>query len=86
MPFETDGDLDFLSKLSKFELETLVAALRNRVENFGESWHHLIMIDACNGNLRLHAILFLLSHLIFNILASSDTLEFIANSLPHILI
>jgi len=34
---ETDSDLDFLSKLSNFELETLVAAMRNRVENFGES-------------------------------------------------
>ncbi len=34
---ETDSDLDFLSKLSKSELETLVAAVRNRVEKFGES-------------------------------------------------
>ena len=34
---ETDADLDFLSKLSKSELETLVAAVRNKVENFGES-------------------------------------------------
>ena len=34
---ETDSDLDFLSRLSKSELETLVAAMRNRVENFGES-------------------------------------------------
>ncbi|KKL67828.1 hypothetical protein LCGC14_2131090 [marine sediment metagenome] len=34
---ETDSDLDFLSRLSKSELETLVAAVRNRVENFGES-------------------------------------------------
>ena len=33
---ETDYDLDFLSKLSKSELETLAAVLRNRVENFGE--------------------------------------------------
>ena len=33
---ETDSDLDFLAKLSIFELETLVAAVRNRVENFGE--------------------------------------------------
>jgi len=33
---ETDSDLDFLSKFSKSELETLVAVLRNRVENFGE--------------------------------------------------
>jgi len=32
---ETDSDLDFLSKLSKSELETLVAAVRNRVEKFG---------------------------------------------------
>ena len=32
---ETDSELDFLSKLSNFELETLVAAVRNRVENFG---------------------------------------------------
>jgi len=31
---ETDAGLDFLSKLSKSELETLVAAVRNRVENF----------------------------------------------------
>ena len=30
---ETDSDLDFLSKLSKSELETLVAAVRNQVEN-----------------------------------------------------
>ena len=34
---ETDSDLDFLSKLSKSELETLVAAVRNQVENFDES-------------------------------------------------
>ena len=32
---ETDSDLDFLTKLSKSELETLVAAVRNRVEKFG---------------------------------------------------
>ena len=32
---ETDSDLDFLSKLSKSELETLVAVVRDRVENFG---------------------------------------------------
>ncbi len=32
---ETDADLDFLSKLSKSELETLVADVRNRVEKFG---------------------------------------------------
>ena len=32
---ETDSDLNFLSKLSNFELETLVAAVRNRVEKFG---------------------------------------------------
>jgi hypothetical protein len=34
---ETDSDLDFLSKLSKSELETLVSTVRDRVENFGES-------------------------------------------------
>ena len=34
---ETDSDLDFISKLSKSELETLVAAVRNQVENFDES-------------------------------------------------
>lgn len=34
---ETDANLDFLSKLSNSELENLVAAIRNRVENFGES-------------------------------------------------
>lgn len=34
---ETDADLDFLTKLSKSELETLVAAVRNRVENSEES-------------------------------------------------
>ncbi len=34
---ETDSGLKFLSKLSKSELETLVAAVRNKVENFGES-------------------------------------------------
>jgi len=33
----TDADLEFLAKFSIFELETLVAAVRNRVENFGES-------------------------------------------------
>ncbi len=32
---ETDSELDFLSKLTKSELETLVAAVRNRVEKFG---------------------------------------------------
>ena len=32
---ETDTELDFLFKLSKSELETLVAAVRNRVEKFG---------------------------------------------------
>jgi len=31
---ETEADLDFLSKLSKSELERLVVAVRNRVENF----------------------------------------------------
>jgi len=34
---ETDSDLDFLFGLSKSELETLVSAVRNKVENFGES-------------------------------------------------
>ena len=34
---ETDTELNFLSKLSKSELETLVVPIRNRVENFGES-------------------------------------------------
>ncbi len=34
---ETDSDLDFLSRLSESELETLVAAVRNRMENFGGS-------------------------------------------------
>jgi len=34
---ETDVALDFLSKPSRSEIETLVAAVRNRVENFGES-------------------------------------------------
>jgi hypothetical protein len=34
---ETDSNLDFLSRLSISELETLVAAVRNRMENFGES-------------------------------------------------
>ena len=43
--FETDSDLDFLSKLSKSELETLVAAVRNRVENFWESWLQLIILN-----------------------------------------
>ncbi len=32
---ETDADLNFLSKLSNSELETLVATVRNRVEKFG---------------------------------------------------
>ncbi len=32
---DTDADLDFLSRLSKSELETLVAAIRNQVEKFG---------------------------------------------------
>ena len=34
---ETDADLDFLSKLSKSELETLVAIVRDRFENLGKS-------------------------------------------------
>ncbi len=33
---DTDADLGFLSKLSKSELETLVSAVRNKVENFGK--------------------------------------------------
>ena len=33
---ETDSDLSFLSKMTNSELETLVAVVRNRVENFGE--------------------------------------------------
>ena len=33
--FGTDSDMDFLSKLSRSEFETLVAAVRNRVEKFG---------------------------------------------------
>jgi hypothetical protein len=32
---ETDSDLGFLSKLSNFELETLVAAMRARIEHPG---------------------------------------------------
>ena len=32
---ETDSDLDFLSKLSNFELETLVALMRARIEHSG---------------------------------------------------
>ena len=32
---QTDSNLDFLSKLSKSEFETLVAAVRDRVEKFG---------------------------------------------------
>ncbi len=32
---ETDADLDFPTKLSKLELETLVAAVRDRIENSG---------------------------------------------------
>ena len=47
---ETDAELDFLSKMTNSELETLVAVVRNRVENFGESWHHLIMTNACKRN------------------------------------
>jgi len=34
---ETDSDLDFLVKLTNPELETLVSAVRNKVENFGDS-------------------------------------------------
>lgn len=34
---ENDATLDFLSKLSKSELETFVAIVRNQLENFGES-------------------------------------------------
>ena len=34
---QTDADLDFLTKLSKSELETHVAAVRNKVEKFGKS-------------------------------------------------
>jgi len=37
MLLEADAALDFLTKLSKSELETLVAAVRDRVEYFGES-------------------------------------------------
>ena len=33
---ETDAVLDFLTKLSKSELETLVVAVRKRVEKFGQ--------------------------------------------------
>jgi len=32
---ETDSDMDFLVKLTNPELETLVSAVRNKVENFG---------------------------------------------------
>jgi len=32
---ETDADLDFLSKLSNSEIETLVAVMRDRIENPG---------------------------------------------------
>ncbi|MBC8391212.1 MAG: DUF3944 domain-containing protein [Deltaproteobacteria bacterium] len=32
---ETDSDLDFLSKLSSSELETLVALMRARIEHSG---------------------------------------------------
>jgi len=32
---ETESDLDFLSKMTNSELETFVAVVRNRVENFG---------------------------------------------------
>lgn len=32
---ETDSDLDFLFKLSNLELETLVAAIRARIERPG---------------------------------------------------
>ncbi len=31
----TDSDLDFITKLSKSEFETLVPAVRNKVEGFG---------------------------------------------------
>jgi len=31
----TDSDLDFLSKLSNSEIETLVALMRDRIENPG---------------------------------------------------
>ena len=34
---ETDAALDFLTKLSKSELETLVAVVRDRVDNFERS-------------------------------------------------
>lgn len=34
---KTDSDLDFLYKLTKLELETLVAVVRARVEDFGGS-------------------------------------------------
>ncbi len=32
---ETDSDFDFLSKLSNFELENLVALMRDRIEHQG---------------------------------------------------
>ncbi len=34
---ETDSDLDFLSKLSQSQLETLFVTVRNRVENLEDS-------------------------------------------------
>ena len=34
---ETEIDLNLLFKLSKSELKTLIATVRNRVENFGKS-------------------------------------------------
>ena len=43
---ETDSDLDFLSKLSKSELETLDSTIGNPVENFGESCSRLIILYA----------------------------------------
>jgi len=42
---KTDSDLEFLSKLSNFELETLVALMRDRIENPKQSWTRLI--NAC---------------------------------------
>ena len=63
---KTDTELDFLSKLSRSELKTLVAAVRNRVENYGESWHRLIMLYACNSCFKPRWKSFLITEQIFN--------------------
>jgi len=43
---ETDAGLEFLTKLSKTELETLVAAIRNQVKISENPEHRRIILNA----------------------------------------